>query len=228
MNAVAVTHVPFETIGGFGAVLKDAGIHCEHVDAATGDLSPARDAALLVVMGGPISANDVHRFPFLNDELALIEHRVENNKPTIGVCLGAQLIARVMGARVYPMAQKEIGWSSLNLTEAGRQSPLAHLTTPVLHWHGETFDLPAGAESLASTALCPHQAFAAGRHVLALQFHAEVGAQAQERWLVGHISELDQVNANLDELRRDAAEWGERGKANGGRMLQQWLRALEE
>ncbi len=224
MKGVVIQHLPFEDTGVFGDVLADANIHCERVDAPRDDLAPARDADLTVILGGPISANDVRRFPFLKTELDLIEHRLAQAKPTLGVCLGAQLIAKALGAAIRPLAQKEIGWSALEPTAAGTGSPLACLTTPVLHWHGETFDLPDGTENLARTDLCPNQAFAVGGHTLALQFHAEVREESLAQWLVGHIVELDRANISLEALRRDAGRWGSQNEASGKRMLRQWLR----
>ena len=223
MRATIIKHVPFEGIGAFGKPLEDAEIGCEVIHAATQPLDAAKDADLTIVMGGPISANDQLRFPFLAEELALLEYRIQAGKLTIGVCLGAQLIAKAMGADVYPMPQKEIIWSAVELTEAGMNSPLAKLTTPVLHWHGEMFDVPDGADHLACTPLCAHQAFAIARHTLALQFHAEVERHNVEQWLLGHINELDQAGVDLSQLRRDTTRWATQNEINGQRMLRQWL-----
>ena len=224
INGTIIQHLAFENAGVFGDVFADIGVHCTRIDASRDDLASARDADMTVIMGGPISANDSYRFPFLNKELELIEHRLAQAKPTLGVCLGAQLIAKAMGAAIRPLPHKEIGWSVPELTDAGMRSPLAHLTTPVLHWHGETFDLPGGATHLARTDLCPNQAFAVGGHTLALQFHAEVREGSLEQWLIGHIGELDRANISLETLRRDTGRWGARNEINGARMLRQWLR----
>lgn len=118
-------------------------------------------ADLAVVLGGAIGVYDQVLYPFLKDEKDLIRKRLESQKPLLGICLGAQLIASVLKSRVYPGKGKEIGWGGVELTEAGRKSPLRFLDgyRPVLHWHGDTFDLPEGAELLASTPVSPHQAF---------------------------------------------------------------------
>jgi GMP synthase-like glutamine amidotransferase len=132
---------------------------------------------LLVCLGGPIGAYEEAAYPFLRDELALIERRLAAARPTLGICLGAQLMARALGARIYPAPAKEIGWGEVRLSEAGQKGPLRHFAgVPVLHWHGDTFDLPKGAELLASTVLCANQAFAFGRYALAFQFHPETTA----------------------------------------------------
>ncbi|MGC2544964.1 MAG: hypothetical protein WA426_03905, partial [Silvibacterium sp.] len=148
-------------------------------------------AGLLVVLGAPIGACDEKTHPLLRQELGLIERRLDLRSPLLGVCLGAQLMAHVLGAAVTPMAHKEIGFSPVTLTAAGHASPLAGLTadTDVLHWHGDQFAIPNGLESLASTALCPHQAFAAGDYAMGLQFHLEADPQRIEEWLVGRAVE---------------------------------------
>ncbi len=207
-------------------VLRQRGVELEIIDAAIGNFEPARDSDLVIVLGGPISANDAKRFPFLADERELIEHRLGRALPTLGICLGAQLMAQALGARVYPMAHKEIGFSALRLTEAGRAHALGAVTTPVLHWHSETFDLPSGALRLASTDLCREQAFSFEAHSLALQFHLEVRARELERWLVGHIVELEVAGVDLEALRSQAKQWSDALEKEAHRMLNAWLDGL--
>ena len=172
-EVLAIRHVDFEHLGTFEAALARRGYAVRYVDAATDDIA-ALDALaprLLVVLGGPIGAYEEALYPFLLGELRLIERRLAAGMPILGICLGCQLIARALGARVYPGKAKEIGWSPIALTEAGRASPLAHLAGcdhRVLHWHGDTFDLPDGVELLASTKLTAHQAFRRGTNALAL------------------------------------------------------------
>jgi GMP synthase (glutamine-hydrolysing) len=159
---------------------------------------------LLIVLGGPIGAYEEEKYPFLVDEIALIEDRLSANLPTLGICLGAQLMARALGARVYPGPAKEIGFASITLTEAGRQSCLAPFADhSVLHWHGDTFDIPEGAVRLASTDICPNQAFAVGRHALGVQFHPEAGGPGFERWLIGHTLELAMAGIDVAALRAE-------------------------
>ncbi len=151
-TAAAIRHVAFEDLGSFAPVLEAAGYTVRYLEAADGLASPAvaEEADLLVVLGGPIGAYEDDAYPFLADELRLLERRLAAGRPLLGICLGAQLIARALGASVYPGAVKEIGWSPVRLTDAGESSCLRHLGRgiSVLHWHGDTFDLPAGATRL--------------------------------------------------------------------------------
>jgi GMP synthase (glutamine-hydrolysing) len=140
---------------------------------------------LLIVLGGPIGAYETDTYPFLAAEIALLERRLMHDRPTLGICLGSQLMAKALGARVFPGPLKEIGWGRIDLTEAGAGSSLASLgseDSEVLHWHGDTFDLPAGAVRLACNANYENQAFAFGQAALALQFHAEADPGSLEKW----------------------------------------------
>ena len=222
MQVDVIQHLAFEDLGSFAKVLARRAIMPRIIDATRGDLSAARAADVVIILGGPISVND-DRFPFLAAERALIEYRLKHALPTLGICLGAQLMAQVLGAKVYPMTDKEIGFSPLSLTEAGRAHALGAVTAPVLHWHGETFDLPSGASRLASTEVCAEQAFSFKDHGLALQFHAEVRSQELERWLVGHIVELEAADIDLQALRRQAKLWCEQLEQDAERMLGAWL-----
>ncbi len=173
-TAFVIQHLTFEDLGTFGPLLSRRGFAWRYLEAGIDDLTRLEpdEPDLLVVLGGPIGAYEEDRYPFLADELRLLEQRLAADRPTLGICLGAQLMARALGARVYPGSAKEIGWKPLSLTPAGRSSPLAHLDghlTSILHWHGDTFDLPEGATLLATSDLYRHQAFAWGQGALAFQ-----------------------------------------------------------
>lgn len=226
-RVLAIRHVHFEDLGSFAGWFEQQGLTVDYLDAGLDVLAgvDVLSPALLVVLGGPIGAYQDDVYPFLRDELALIRARLDAGRPLLGICLGAQLIARALGARVYPGPAVEIGWQGLTLTEAGRASPLAALDgalTSMLHWDGDTFDLPAGAELLASTPGCAHQAFSLGRHCLAFQCHPEADSARLEAWLIGHASELAQHGIDLAALRRDALTHGERLRLQAQQCLAAW------
>lgn len=176
-----------------------------------------------MVLGGPIGAYEDDKYPFLRAEIALLEQRLYNKQPTLGICLGAQLMARALGARVYPGPAKEIGWAPVTLTKAGRAGALAHLDgVPMLHWHGDTFDLPAGSERLASMEVCSNQAFSLGPNVLAFQFHPEAEGHSFERWLIGHASELAHAKISPQALRADSKRLAAAAGEHGQRCLRKW------
>ncbi|QCI69383.1 glutamine amidotransferase [Phreatobacter stygius] len=229
-TAVAIRHVAFEGLGVIEPALRAAGYTVGVYDAgvdALGSLDPV-ETELLIVLGGPIGADQEDRYPFLRAEQDLLSRRLQAGRPTLGICLGAQLMARALGAEVYPGPAKEIGWSRLDLTAEGQASPLAHLDgVPVLHWHGDTFDLPPGAVRLAGTEICPNQAFAIGRDVLGLQFHGEVDVQDIERWLIGHAAEIAAAGIDPNALRADSRRHGEALKRAGARVFRDWLAGLD-
>ncbi|HEU0070332.1 MAG TPA: glutamine amidotransferase [Alphaproteobacteria bacterium] len=227
-RVLALRHVAFEDLGGFVPPLILRGFGVRYVDSGYDALDPKEtDAAdLLVVLGGPIGANDEADYPWLKDEIAAIERRLKAGKPVLGLCLGAQLIARALGAKVYPNKVKEIGFKPITLTDAGRASSLAALDgAPILHWHGDTFDLPKDARHLASTDACAHQAFAWGERdiALALQFHPEGTARDLERWFVGHVGELAAEKISVPALRAEAAQHDRALRLAGAKMLVTWL-----
>lgn len=229
-RAIAIRHVHFEDLGAFAAPLEASGYKIQYFDIGACDLHTLDPVQpdLLVVLGGPVSAYEEDRYPFLADELNLLRSRIEAARPAIGICLGAQLIARALGARVYPGPAKEIGWSPLMLTEAGKAGPLRHFAdTPVLHWHGDTFDLPAGAQLLASTPLYQNQAFLFGQNVIGFQFHPEADGRAFERWLIGHAVEIASVpGLSVSALRADTSRYSAAAAIRGQRCLLDWLQGL--
>ena len=228
-TVLAIRHVAFEDLGSFAEPLKRAGYRIGYCNATEQELSAIDpvEADLLVVLGGPVGVYDTHAYPFLSDEIAILEQRLAADLPTLGICLGAQLIARALGSRVYPGPQKEIGWAPVTLTDAGGVGPLEQLAgVPVLHWHGDTFDLPTGCELLASTETCHHQAFARGPQVLGLQFHPEVDGRGFERWLVGHACELATAGIDPRALRVDATHHASGLSRAAVALIERWLEKL--
>ncbi|MCB5187599.1 glutamine amidotransferase [Methylobacillus caricis] len=229
-TAIALRHLAFEDLDGIAPVLEEAGYQIQYIDAPSAtdsDFRRALNADVLFVLGGPIGVYQTDDYPFLQQVINVTRTRLESDKPVLGICLGAQIMACALGADVYAGEQgKEIGWSPLSLSEKGRESPLAALADacPVLHWHGDTFDLPAGAVHLASSALYINQAFAYGRHGLALQFHIEVTAVGLERWYVGHVGEL--ANFSVRDLRRQGQQLAPALQPKLQAVITQWLSQL--
>jgi len=231
-TALALRHVPFEDLGLLAPLLQQRGYSVRTHDAGVGPLEDSLhpEPDLLVVLGGPIGAFDEAAYPFLTDTLALLRERLARRRPVLGICLGAQLMARALGAGVAPMGHKEIGFAPLALTPDGEQSVLAPLAngTPVLHWHGDQFEVPTGAQGLAATPLCPHQAFAVGTHALALQFHLEADLSRIEQWLVGHACELAAAGVDLQALRSGAREHGAALAQAAQAVFGAWLDGLDQ
>lgn len=224
-----IRHLAFEDLGSFAGVFESRGMTIQYLEAGVDDLGQLdpMDDDLLIILGGPISANDSDDFPFVSTEIALLAERIKHDKPTLGICLGAQLIARAKGASVYPAAHKEIGWAPVQLTAAGQSSALGVLAASafqVLHWHGETFDLPDGASLLASTEIAQNQAFRLGTNVYGLQFHIEVTRRDMEKWFIGHIGEIEQTaGVSVRQLRTDTETYGQQAERTAKHFLTQLL-----
>ena len=229
----AIRHVAFEDLGSFEPVFQRFGYNVEYLEAGRDDLGQVirQPPGILVILGGPIGANDEADYPFLKDEIAALGQRAMTKMPTLGICLGSQLMARALGARVYPASRKEIGWAPIALTDAGWKSclsALAPVEEPVLHWHGDTFDLPQDAIQLASTEICQNQAFAWGDNWLAFQFHPEATAPGLERWFIGHAGEIAAtVGVSVAQLRADTTCWARSLEARGIECLSRWLATVE-
>ena len=211
--ALAIRHVHFEDCGTLTETLRDHGFDIRYVEAGRENLRDldVTTPDLLIGLGGPVSVYDAHRYPWITDELHLFERRIAARRPVLGICLGAQMLARVLGSRVFPGLQ-ELGWTPLLLTPEGAASVIAPLgpdSTSMLHWHGDTFDLPPKATLLASTEQVAHQIFSWERFVLAFQCHPEVRHTDIESWLIGHASEIAATSGvSVEQLRKDTHYFG--------------------
>src|SRR5690625_1345787 len=203
-KAVVLRHLPFEDVGAWDRALDAAGYDFRYLEAGFDDPAAIDPLApdLLMILGGLIGVAQQAAYPWLGAEIETARERVEANRPTLGICLGAQIMARALDAPVLTPQEGEIGWSTLELTAAGRRSPLRHLEeVAVLHWHGDRFELPTGAERLASTPACPNQAYSLGTNILAVQFHPEVCWPGLETWLIAHIRGLTANGIDVNALR---------------------------
>jgi len=231
-TALIIRHVPYEGVAGFRAPIEAAGYEIDRIDvidpafASADFLSPD----LVVMMGGPMGVYERAAYPWIDCEIARLALRIAAGRPTLGVCLGAQMIAAAMGARVYPGPAKEVGFARLTLADGVRDNPLAPIAdVPVLHWHGDTFDLPEGVERLASSALYANQAFRRGPNLLALQCHPEMGED--ERFNIWVEEGRDYIAAAGNCPNRLAVEHERLGPgivAAGRRMISDWLAKLDD
>jgi GMP synthase (glutamine-hydrolysing) len=194
-------HVPHEILGTFNPLLKAAGFRIRYVNfGRTPDEQPNIEKYDgLIILGGPMCVDQTDSHPHLLTEIAAIKQAMASHMPVLGICLGAQLIATALGAKVRRNPVKEIGWYDVSPTEAGKQDPLFQTfngTEKIFQWHGDTFDIPHGAVHLASSAECPNQAFRYGERTYGLQFHLEVDEPLIQRWLKTpvHVHELEQLN----------------------------------
>ena len=208
-------HVAFEILGTLDPLLRSAGFRIRYVNfSREPDAQPQFDLYHgLVVLGGPMCLDEVDSYPHLSTELDLIRDAIRNDVPVLGVCLGAQLLARALGAGVGRNSEKEIGWYDVSVTDEGRNDPLfAHFrdTEKIFQWHGDTFEIPDGAVHLATSPTCSNQAFRYGDSAYGFQFHLEVDEPLIERWLSVpiHVAELAELEGRIDPeaIRRQTPE----------------------
>jgi GMP synthase (glutamine-hydrolysing) len=225
-RALIIRHVPVEGIAGFREPVERAGYEIDRIDVSDARFPSLdlREPDLLIMMGGPMSVYEHEQFPWIKCQQRRLAQRLELDRPTLGVCFGAQLMAAALGAEVYRGPRKEVGFHALDISHP----VLKHLKgIPVLHWHGDTFDLPAGCERLASTPLYVQQGFRRGPNILALQFHAEMGLD--ERFHVWTSAWPDDVAAGgmtAERLRADHERLGPQAVAAGRAMIADWLAGL--
>jgi GMP synthase (glutamine-hydrolysing) len=228
-RALVIRHTPYEGIAGFRQPVEAAGYLIDRVDVTAADFAETDFIApdLVVLMGGPMGVYETDAHPWIPAEIARLAQRLDRGLPTLGVCLGAQMIAAAMGSRVYPGPIKEVGFAPIAINEAGMRSPVRHLAnTPVLHWHGDTFDLPPGVTLLGSSDAYPHQAYARGAELLALQCHPEMGEDARfDEWLEDEAY-LAEAGTDVPTMRAAHDTHGTRAVAAGRAMIAEWLHGL--
>lgn len=230
---LVIQHAPFETPGVLSELLTAAGYETRTVQSAAGESVPvdAGDAPALIVMGGPMGVYEAEQYPFLRGEMQLIERAIAANKPVLGVCLGSQLLAAALGARVTKGAAKEIGWFPISLTAKaqtdrvwqGVKSPL-----PCFHWHGDVFDMPRGAVALASSERTACQAFRYGERAYGFLMHAEVTPEIVEGMLAAFADEMRRENLQAESIRRDTRKNLPELNATARSVFSRWVKLIAE
>jgi GMP synthase-like glutamine amidotransferase len=235
-------HHPREGPEHIGSVAQSLGLELvvHELDAGQPVPEELTPADLLVVMGGSMGVGDIGdpRWPFLAGEVDLLGRLLRSERPVLGVCLGAQLMAHAAGARVYPLTvgdppvlHREVGWGPVEFVRTAEEQPVLrglHQAEVVLHWHGDTFDLPPGATLLASTLDCPHQMFRLGPRAFGIQFHVEVTAELVETWVE---EDRDYVRLALGHegpgrILEDTRRCIERHEQVGDRLIRNLLEAM--
>lgn len=233
-NAVVIRHLAFEGLGTLADSLQQQGYSIKYFEAGLDSIASIQplEPDLVVILGGPIGAYDEDSYPFLIDEVNLLQKRLVADLPTLGICLGAQLMAKALGSKVYSGGIKEIGWFPISLSAEGVKSPLRHLLQDeavVLHWHGDTFTLPTNSKHLASSNRYENQAFSWKDCGLALQFHPEVTEKELERWFIGHSGEITATaDITTTKLRADSAKYAKKLSNNSIKMWKDWLIQVEQ
>ncbi len=188
------------------------------------------NAAGLVVMGGPMGVGDIDKRPHLKQEMALIEQALRADIPVLGICLGSQLLAHALGAEVRPGAEKEIGWHEVTLTDDGASDPLFRDVEPsftAFHWHGDVFNLPDGAVSLARSAQTAHQAFRYGEHAYGLLFHLEVTPSLVASMTRAFADELTAAGLDGASIRDAASDHADSLHAVANTVFGRWVRRIQ-
>jgi GMP synthase (glutamine-hydrolysing) len=228
-TALIIRHVPREGVAAYRDPIEAAGYQVDRIDVCDPDFS-SHDLTrpdLVIMMGGPMGVYEQHAHPWIACQLRRLARRLDADRPTLGVCFGAQMMAAALGARVYPGGARELGFHPVRVHN--QASPLRHVDgVPVLHWHGDTFDLPQGVELLASSHVYPHQAFRRGRNLLALQFHGEMGEDPRfDAWIEQGPDDIASAGLTPCALRAAHARHGRAAVTASRAMIAEWLSGLD-
>jgi GMP synthase (glutamine-hydrolysing) len=226
-----IQHMPCEGPGLIAVALARANVAVEVTRVDLGEPVPKDlgDAGGLVVLGGAMGVYEEEQFPYLRDELRLIEATMRADAPVLGVCLGSQLLASALGARVAPAPPKEIGWFAVTPKPAAVDDPLFSplpASFVALHWHGDTFELPAGATSLASSARTEHQAFRHGDRAYGVLFHLEATAPHVRAMHDASLDELAEAGISSAALFAETERWADAAAEIGVPLFQRWAALL--
>lgn len=226
-------HVPYEILGTLNPLFKKAGFRIRYLNfgrfpEATTSLEGYHG---MVILGGPMNMDQMKEFPHLKHEMELVEEALKRDLPVMGICLGAQIIAKTLGAEVKKNKEKEIGWYDVSLTQQMENHSFFKnfsTTEKIFQWHGDTFDIPRGALHLASTPTCKNQAFSYGEKVVAMQFHLEVDEAMIKRWLQvpRHVEELKNLKGkiNPEVIRQETPQHINRLKNLGQQTFKEFIK----
>jgi GMP synthase (glutamine-hydrolysing) len=226
-------HHPVESLGRISDALEGAALAWQYIRVADGQPVPKdmKAAGGLIVMGGPMGVYQTDRYPWLRDEMALIEDATKHKLPVLGVCLGAQIVAAALGAKVERNpAGKEIGWHPIRLEDAAKQDrlmrDLPETLTP-FHWHGDIFELPSGAVSLARSEKTPCQAFRYGENVYALQFHFEVTIEGVRAMASAFARDLEREIISADAMLGQSDEFMPALERTADAVFSRWASPIQ-
>jgi GMP synthase (glutamine-hydrolysing) len=225
-KALVIPHHEGEHAGNLVAPMREFGFEIEEWRAFAGESSPlsGESVDLLVILGGIMGANDEAEHPWLLEELRLVERALKSGTQVIGLCLGGQILARVLGARVYRAEAVELGYPQIMPTGAAPAlAPFAANEWRALQWHQDAFDLPAGARRLAESAMTPNQGFAYGDNCLALQFHPEASEAMVRGWLAKGSAAVAAAGYDMEDVLGEVSRWAPRAERAGAEMMEIWL-----
>ncbi|MBI5101882.1 MAG: type 1 glutamine amidotransferase [Nitrospirae bacterium] len=212
MSVLILKNASHEGPGTIESFLADNKISFKIVECSREDIPSSSEFDTLVMMGGPMSVNETDIYPYIGKEIQLASEFMKSGRKVLGICLGAQIMAKSLGSKIYPGKEKEIGWYEIELGNGGKSDRLMRVLAsdpasgkqrdvfPVFHWHGETFDVPSGAAHLAESELYPNQAFRYGDSSYAFQFHIEVTKEMIYDWLKNEAVNMDLIFRQTDAL----------------------------
>lgn len=210
MAVLILKNISNEGPGTIEDFLRDTNIGYKIIDMSSEDIPPTDQFNTLVMMGGPMSVNEADIYPYIKKEIELVKEFISKGKSVLGICLGAQIMAKALGSKVYVGHEKEIGWLDIELVENGVRDPLMTKLAfhpkagdfwrkfKVFHWHGETFDIPEGAIRIARSVLYPNQGFSFKNRAYAFQFHIEVTREMIFEWLGNEPVDMEKIKKDTE------------------------------
>jgi GMP synthase (glutamine-hydrolysing) len=229
-QVIVLQHLTDEGLGAIAEALDGWGISALTIRIFDGEKVPARieKADGLIVLGGPVGVYEAAAYPYLSDEINLIKDALDEDNPVLGICLGSQLLAAALGAKVYKSGKQEIGWHPVRSSAA--QNDLLwkeiEIQFTAFHWHGDVFELPAGAVSLASSALTEHQAFRYGKNAYGILFHPEATREIIFSMTTDFADEAAQAGITPKQILADTEKHLSTFKATAEKIFNGWAKLV--